>query len=100
MVTELAILHLQKGASSAFEAAFASVAARLVEADGYRRHRLVAVLDRPDVYLLEVEWRDLAAHVEGFEPSAAHARFMATLEPLLEDEPYVIHVPASVMVSA
>lgn len=96
MITELAVLHVEAGASVAFEAAFASVASLLVGADGYRGHRLVAVLDRPDVYLLEVEWRDLSAHVERFEPSAAHTCFMAALEPLLSGEPCVIHVPVNV----
>ena len=95
MVSEFAILQIKMGASAAFETAFESVAALLVGADGYRRHRLVAVLDQPDLYLLEVEWRDLSAHVERFEPSAAHTCFMASLEPLLRNEPYVIHVPVS-----
>lgn len=96
MVTELAILHIKSDHGEVFEAAFASVVPFLTKAGGYRCHRLIAVLDRPDVYLLEVEWRDLAAHVEQFEPSDAHASFMAALEPYFSDEPFVIHVPANV----
>jgi heme-degrading monooxygenase HmoA len=93
MIRELAVLQLKTGAGAAITAAFASVAHYLTAADGYRRHRLVASIDHPDVYLLEVDWRDLSAHVEEFEPSAAHAYFMAALEPLLLIEPKVIHVP-------
>jgi heme-degrading monooxygenase HmoA len=90
---ELAFLSIRPGAEAAFEAAFAGVAGLLAGAEGHVRHRLVPSLDRADVYLLEVEWTDLAAHVETFEPSDAHARFMAALEPFLAAEPNVFHVP-------
>ena len=45
--------------------AAASVAPLLAGADGCLRYRLVPTLDSPDVYLLEVVWRDLAAHTQG-----------------------------------
>jgi heme-degrading monooxygenase HmoA len=92
MVTELALLRLQRGCGLAFEAAFARVAPLLTGADGYLRHRLVPTLDDADLYLLEVEWRDLAAHTLGFEPSDGHARFMAPLEPMFVGAPIVVHV--------
>jgi heme-degrading monooxygenase HmoA len=93
MVTELALLRLERGSGPAFEAAFARVASLLTGADGYLRHRLVPTLDDADIYLLQVEWRDLAAHTGGFEPSDAHARFIAALEPMFAGEPIVVHVP-------
>jgi heme-degrading monooxygenase HmoA len=93
MVTELAFLPIRRGEEAAFEAAFASVATLLAGADGHLRHRLVRSLDQPDIYLLEVDWRDLAAHMDTFEPSDAHTRFMAALAPFLTAEPNVIHVP-------
>lgn len=94
MITELALLRVRTGSNTRFEAAFRDVAPLLRQADGHLRHRLVRTLDDEEVYLLEVGWRDLAAHVEGFEPSDAHARFMAALEPLLAGEPTVVHVPS------
>lgn len=93
MVTEIALLRLERGSGPAFEAAFARVASLLTGAEGYLRHRLVPTLDDADLYLLEVEWLDLAAHTRGFEPSDAHARFMTPLEPMLAGEPIVVHVP-------
>ena len=93
-VTELAFLHVRPGDGMALETAFASVASLLAGAAGHLRHRLVPSLDQANVYLLEVEWTDLAAHVETFEPSDAHARFMAALELFLAAEPNVIHVPS------
>lgn len=93
MVTELAFLPIRHGEEAAFEAAFASVVPLLAGADGHLRHRLVRSLDQRDLHLLEVDWRDLAAHVDAFEPSDAHARFMAALAPFLAAEPNVIHVP-------
>lgn len=93
MITELALLRLLPGTAAAFERAFAGVAPLLTKADGYLRHRLVPTFDSPDVYLLEVAWRDVTAHTHGFEPSEAHARFMAPLEPMLSGEPVVVHVP-------
>lgn len=93
--TELAFLSIRPGDSEAFETAFASVAGLVAGAEGHIRHRLVRSLAQANVYLLEVEWCDLAAHVEAFEPSDAHARLVATLEPFLTAEPSVIHVPTS-----
>lgn len=92
-VTELAWLSIQPGQGAAFEAAFASVASLVSSAEGHIRHRLVSAVDRADAYLLEVDWTDLAAHVERFEPSDAHARFMASIEPFLAADPLIIHVP-------
>jgi hypothetical protein len=43
--------------------------------------------------LLQVEWRDLAAHTVSFETSDAHTRFTAVLEPMLAGPPTVVHVP-------
>lgn len=93
MITELALLRVGTGMNSAFEAAFLDVADLLQQADGHLQHRLVRTLDHDDLYLLQVDWRDLAAHVEGFEPSDAHARFMGALAPFLAEEPIVAHVP-------
>ncbi|UEM22287.1 antibiotic biosynthesis monooxygenase [Skermanella mucosa] len=94
MITELALLRLLPGSAPAFESAFAGVAPLLAGADGCLRYRLVPTLDVPDVYLLEVVWRDLEAHTQGFEPSDAHARFMAPLKPMLLGEPIVVHISA------
>ena len=93
MVIELAILRVRPGTGPGLEDAFDSVRPLLAAADGHFRHRLVQTRDEPDTFLLEVAWRDLEAHVDGFEPSEAHARFMAALEPLLREQPVVIHVP-------
>lgn len=93
MITELAILRVRPGSGPDLENAFATVRPLLAGADGHLRHRLVQAVDEPDAYLLEVAWRDLKAHVAGFEPSEAHTRFMAALAPLLREEPLVIHVP-------
>ena len=95
MITEFALLRLLPGSAPAFERAFASVAPLLAGADGCLAHHLAPTLDSPDLYLLKVVWRDLAAHKQGFEPSDAHARFMATLEPMLSGEPVVVHVPTA-----
>ena len=93
MVIELAILRVLPGKGAGLEGAFEAVRPLLAAADGHLRHRLVQTVDERDTFLLEVAWRDLEAHVKGFEPSEAHARFMAALEPLLREEPIVIHVP-------
>jgi heme-degrading monooxygenase HmoA len=93
MITELAILRISPDANASFEAAVASVENLLATAAGHIRHRLASAIDRPDLYLLEVDWRDLAAYTECFEPSSAHAQFMEALGPFLVAEPMVLHVP-------
>jgi heme-degrading monooxygenase HmoA len=95
MITELAILRISPDTNTRFEVAFASVEPLLAGAEGHVWHRFVASVDRTDHYLLEVVWRDLAAHTEYFEPSSAHTQFMETLEPFLVDDPIVVHVPAA-----
>ena len=49
MITELALLRLLPGSSSAFAAAFANVAPLLTSANGYIRHRLVPALENADL---------------------------------------------------
>ena len=93
MVTEFVIFRIERGAGPRFEAAFASVVFLLSGADGYVRHRLAPTLDAAEIYLLQVEWRDLAAHTQGFEPSEAHEQFITAFAPLLVEEPAVVHVP-------
>lgn len=93
MVTEYALVQVRPGCGPAFEAAFAGVVGLLRSAVGYRRHRLVAAVDREGLYLLEVGWRTLEDHTAGFEPSPAHTRFMDALMPLLDGDPIVFHLP-------
>lgn len=93
MVIELAILRVPPGNGPGLKDAFDAVRPLLAAADGHLRHRLVQTMDERDTFLLEEAWRDLEADVNGFEQSEAHARFIAALEPLLREEPIVIHVP-------
>lgn len=97
MVTELAILRVDQGRSLEFEAAFASVVSLLAGADGYVQHCLAPTLDEAGLYLLQVEWRDLEAHIQGFEPSPAHERFISALAPFLAEEPVVLHMPTDTL---
>lgn len=92
MVTELVFLAILPSADAAFEQAFAGVAGLLDAAPGHLGHRLVRSLHPQDAYLLEVQWRDLDAHIGAFERSADHERFMAALRPFLAEEPRVVHV--------
>lgn len=92
MVTELVFLAILPSADAAFEQAFAGVAGLLDAAPGHLGHRLVRSLHPEDAYLLEVQWRDLDAHIGAFERSADHERFMAALRPFLAEEPRVVHV--------
>lgn len=94
-VREVVSMRVHDGSAPAFEAAFAKAQRYLTDADGYRRHRLVPSVDADGSYLLEVRWRDLAAHVDAFVPSEAHTAFMRELEPHLSGEPTVVQVPAN-----
>ncbi|MFI8716277.1 antibiotic biosynthesis monooxygenase family protein [Stenotrophomonas sp. NPDC077464] len=92
MVTELAFLAITPSSNAAFEQAFAGAAGLLDAAPGHFGHRLLRSLHPEDAYLLEVQWRDLDAHVGVFERSADHEQFMAALQPFLVGEPFVLHV--------
>lgn len=91
MVLEHAVLEVRPGHERDFEEAFAQ-ARPLIEAQaGFRSVRLERGIERPNRYLLLVEWDTLEAHTEGFRRSAEYARWRELLHSFYDPFPVVEH---------
>jgi heme-degrading monooxygenase HmoA len=72
MILEHALLPVKPGEESRFEAAFAEAKAFIVSVPGFGRLSLSRCLERPDTYLLLVEWASLEDHTVGFRESSQY----------------------------
>jgi heme-degrading monooxygenase HmoA len=90
-VLEQAVLDVVEGRQAEFEAAFAQAQSIISAMAGYRWHRLERCLERPNRYLLLVQWDSLAAHVDGFRNSPEYQRWKALLHHFYEPFPTVWH---------
>jgi len=94
MVLEVAPLKIRAGRESDFEAAFATAQSIIASMPGYRAHALHRCLERPDEYLLLVEWDSLEAHERGFRGSPRYAEWKALLHAFYDPFPTVLHYAA------
>lgn len=62
MVTEVAILKIDPARAEAFEEMYAGVVGVLRAQKGYRSDKLMRAIERPEEYILAVEWNDMADH--------------------------------------
>ncbi len=91
MVLEHALLPVVPGREADFEAAFAEARAIIAAGPGFRRLSLSRCLERPNTYLLLVEWERLEDHTEGFRGSAAYQRWRELLHGFYDPFPRVEH---------
>jgi heme-degrading monooxygenase HmoA len=77
MILEQATLPVRPGQAAEFEAAFAQAKAIIAASPGFRSLTLSRCLERPDAYLLLVEWERLEDHTEGFRRTAAFEEWRA-----------------------
>ena|GEM_PF-1716797 len=66
MILEHALLPVKPGEEAGFESAFAEAKAIIAGMPGFLRLTLSRCLERPNTYLLLVEWDRLVDHTEGF----------------------------------
>jgi heme-degrading monooxygenase HmoA len=91
MVLEHALLPVRPGTAADFEAAFAEARALIAASPGFRRLSLSRCVERPDTYLLLVEWDRLEDHTEGFRGSAGYRRWRELLHGFYDPFPTVEH---------
>ncbi|KQR56812.1 antibiotic biosynthesis monooxygenase [Acidovorax sp. Leaf160] len=94
MILEAAPLHVRPGQGAAFEAAFLQAQRIIASMPGYRSHRLERCIERPDEYLLLVEWDTLEAHEQGFRGSAGYQEWKRLLHHFYDPFPVVSHYAA------
>ena len=91
MVTEHALLPVRPGEQASFEAAFEDAKAIIASTPGFERLRLLRCVERPDTYLLLVEWASLEDHTTGFRGSPRYEEWRGLLHHFYEPFPVVEH---------
>ncbi|GAB3242986.1 antibiotic biosynthesis monooxygenase family protein [Chitinimonas naiadis] len=94
MILEVAMLSVQPGQSTAFEAAFRQAQAIIASMQGYLSHELQRCLERDDQYVLLVRWQTLADHEQGFRQSPQYQQWKALLHHFYDPFPTVLHYKA------
>ena len=98
MVLEHAPLSVIPGREVEFEAAFAEAKTIISSMQGFRTLRLLRCIERPNGYVLLVEWDTLEHHTEGFRGSPEYQRWRELLHHFYDPFPTVEHYDVIVAV--
>lgn len=91
MIVEHALLSVKPGEAANFETAFRQAKSIIAVMPGFRGVTLSRCIERPDTYLLLVEWEQLADHTEGFRGSAQCEQWRTLLHHFYDPSPTVEH---------
>ena len=91
MVVEHALLPVKAGQDVAFELAFGEAKTIIAAMPGFRSLTLSRCIERPDIYLLLVEWDQLEDHTVGFRGSPEYERWRELLHHFYAPFPTVEH---------
>ncbi|MHB8247009.1 MAG: antibiotic biosynthesis monooxygenase family protein [Acidimicrobiales bacterium] len=91
MILEHALLPVKPGEESRFEAAFTEAKAFIASVPGFGQLSLSRCIERPDTYLLLVEWASLEDHTVGFRESSQYEQWRRLLHHFYEPFPVVEH---------
>ncbi len=91
MILEVAILDVIPARGEEFESAFETASPILASMRGYRSHQLQRCLERPNRYILLVQWETLEDHTVGFRGSAEYQEWKRLLHHFYDPFPTVEH---------
>jgi heme-degrading monooxygenase HmoA len=91
VVLEVAILDVKPGQEQAFEDAFGNAQAIISSMPGYVSHQLQNCIEKPNLYILLVNWQSLKDHTEGFRESEQYQEWRALLHHFYDPFPVVEH---------
>ena len=91
MITEHALLPVLPGRAAEFIEAMDRAKAIIAASPGFISLRVARCIERPDAFLLLVEWESLEAHTEGFRGSDAYEEWRALLHHFYDPAPVVEH---------
>src|SRR3954447_15362910 len=91
VILEHALLDVIPGQEADFEKAFAEAKAIISSMWGFRSLRLLKCIERPNGYLLLVEWDTLEDHTVGFRQSPAYQDWRRMLHRFYDPFPTVEH---------
>ena len=96
MITEHALLEVIPGREDAFVEAMDAAKALIAGSPGFVSLRVERCVERPNCFLLLVEWERLEDHTEGFRGSPAYEEWRAALHHFYDPFPVVEHFEAVV----
>jgi heme-degrading monooxygenase HmoA len=91
MVTEIAILKIRTGETTAFEEAFTKAQTIVESMQGYIQHELQQCIEEEDQYMLVIRWKTLEDHTEGFRNSKGYQEWKRLLHYFYDPMPLVQH---------
>ena len=96
MITEHALLDVVPGRELEFVAAMERAKSLIAASSGFVSLRVERCVERPNCFLLLVEWETLDDHVRGFRGSDAYEKWRAVLHHFYDPFPVVEHFEAVV----
>jgi len=96
MTTEHALLEVIPGREDEFVAAMQAAKAHIAGSPGFVSLRVERSLERPNCFLLLVDWDRLEDHTEGFRESPAYEEWRSALHHFYDPFPLVEHFEAVV----
>lgn len=91
MILEHVVLPVIPGREAEFLTAFDEARSIIGSSPGFVDLSLSRGLERPNEFLLLVQWETLEAHTVGFRQSPAYLRWKALLHHFYEPFPEVVH---------
>jgi heme-degrading monooxygenase HmoA len=91
VTTEHALLEVIPGREDEFVVAMQSAKALIAASPGFVSLQVERCLERPNCFLLLVEWDRLEDHTEGFRGSAAYEEWRTALHHFYDPFPLVEH---------
>lgn len=91
MIIETAQIQINDGQDAAFEAALEQAKLVVAQAKGFNGLYVHRGIERPDVYLLALEWETVEDHTVGFRESDLFVQWRALIGPFFANPPVVEH---------
>ena len=91
MVLEVAVLDVIKGQESQFENNFKQAEKIISNMNGYLSHQLKRCFEKPNRYILLVNWETLEDHTIGFRQSKEYLEWKKLLHHFYDPFPMVEH---------
>ena len=92
MIAEIADFKVEPQKHDEFGRALTQAADTVLsKAQGYRGHSILACIETPGRYVLQVLWDSVEDHTRGFRESPAFAQWRALVGPYFAEPPHVEH---------
>ncbi len=91
MIVEHALLQVRPGQEAAFEAAMAQAMPLIAASPGFLGIEVRPAIERNGLYVLLVQWENIAAHRDGFRQSDRYQQWRALLHGFYDPMPNVVY---------